>query len=172
MVRDLGGGRTLVNSAPVVEHDLANGDLITLGKFQLAVTLADDFSTGEATPGGVSSATMQGIEEAGRLSSLARPYGFLRDGAEDFALEALSTRIGAGEDCEIPLSGRFQPRVAVGIVRAETGYRAVEGSPKGGCLIRAGKRLRHTPLSEGDTLEIGKRSFTFHYGAIEDYAEG
>lgn len=171
-IRDRSGGRTYVNGAPITKHNLVDGDLVQLGKFSLAISLnSAAWSGGPKTQGGVGGNTIQGASQATRLASLPRPFGYLSEGERRTELLALRTCLGSGEVCDLKLSGWRQPRVAVVFVREETGYRAVDVSPKGDSLEVGGSKTLSTTLSEGDEIVIRGRKFAFHYGAAEDGAE-
>ena len=168
VIRDRSGGRTYVNGAPIVSHNLVDGDLVQLGKFSLAISINSAWSEGPQTKGGVGGATIQGASQATRLASLPRPFGYLAEGEQRTELLALRTCLGSGELCELKLSGWRQPRVAVVLVREESGYRAVDVSPKGDSLEVGGTKTLSTTLSDGDELVVRGRKFAFHFGSAED----
>lgn len=168
LIRDLSGGRTLVNGAKVAEHDLADGDLIQLGKFVLAVSLEGPVPIpGAAAPAAgeaVGGATLAGVSDLGREASLARPLGYLRSEQGVVELLALYTAIGKEDGCAVRLSGWFEPRLAAVFVREETAYRVVDVSPKGDAVQLAGQPCANTALSEGDEISVRGTRYTFHYG--------
>lgn len=170
VVRDRSGGRTYVNGAKIEGHDLADGDLIALGKFTLAVDLPQVFSVPSQGAGAVGGgATIQGVAETGRETSLSRPLGYLRaEGGEAISLEALHTSVGRGSSCQITLSGRGHPRVAAVFVREESVYRVTDVSAKGDSLSVRGQLCRGAELTEGDPVEVRGRAFEFHYGSPDD----
>jgi FHA domain-containing protein len=171
VIRDRSDGRTFVNGAPILTHNIVDGDLVQVGKFSLAISLSAAWGGGPESKDGFGGATIQGAKEATKLASLSRPFGYLAEGEKRTDLLALRTCIGKGDVCDLKLSGWRQPRVAVVLVREESGYRAVDVSPKGDSLEVGGKQTRSTFLSEGDTLVVRGRTFAFHYGSADDAEE-
>lgn len=169
VVTDRSGGRTYVNGAKIERHDLVDGDLIALGKFTLAVTLTQIWTSSPQTRGVPGGATIQGVAERGRETSLTRPLGYVCEGAgASYPLEALHTSVGRGKSCQIRLAGRAHPRVAAVFVREENLYRVTDVSPQGDSLSVRGQACRGADLSEGDSIVVCGRSFEFHYGSPDD----
>lgn len=168
-IQDHSGGRTHLNGSQIDRHSLADGDLIQVGKFMLAVSFTSAWtSTDPASGPGVGGATIQGASQASRLASLSRPLGYLEEDEKRTELLSLRTCVGSGDVCDVKLSGWRQPRVATVFIREEAGYRALDVSPKGDSLEIGGKSTLTASLTEGDQIQIRGRSFVFHYGSTED----
>lgn len=168
VIRDRSDGRTYVNGAPILTHNVVDGDLVQVGKFSLAISLSSAWAEGPQGKDSLGGETIQGAKEATKLASLSRPFGYLAEGDQKTELLQLRTCIGKGDVCDIKLAGWRQPRVAVVVVREESGYRALDVSAKGDSLLIGGKRTLSTTLSEGDELVIRGRTFAFHYGSAAD----
>lgn len=172
VLRDLGSGNGIdVNGVRVKRHALADGDVLTIGKFTLGVEVASDERArrpirpydglGERTITDPSRAEAEAREAlkvrafvkdaAGVTTTLADPVYFF----------------GRDADAAFPVKGgllaALAPKAVAALLRDDDGYRAVDLTPKQQALKVNGAFVGDARLSSGDVVEVD--AHRLEYGA-------
>lgn len=165
---DLGSKNgTLLNGAPVASAVLADGDCITIGKYELLFQIPT-FEEGSlenldqtviiphfrkaAAPGAPPAKTRDRARPAPRL--------FRKSSLEEYPLDAEKTVIGKGKESDIRIGGLFTPGVTVEVVRRGDDYvlQKVNGRPP---VSINGTERDEKVLEKEDLITIGSEEFVF-----------
>lgn len=168
---------TLVNGLKVDTYNLNDGDAITLGKFTVAFSCDQVWTTDD----GVSHSELMGeatlgdeaAMEAARVSSLVLALGYLSEGEKDaedkrHELKNPFFTFGKDDDCDVRIGGWGTPRLAAIVIREEQGFRLMDLSSKCDAVTLNGKACRDKHLSDSDTFEVKGRTWRFFSGAAGD----
>lgn len=168
---------TSVNGAPVEQHPLVSGDVVTIGKFTLTFHDDDHHDLPEYTDPSVGSgdyATSPGVP-IGDLDTMRPPEPPVTPEAPPVEpAPAVGPAVLVGKDGEryevgaglkfgadVPVAGVL-PFVSPGGVEAEgDGATAVKGSFLIPLLVN-GKPVGRQRLRDGDQLRVGSSTFTYH----------
>lgn len=168
-VEDLGSNNgTFVNGARVSQRAPArDGDVLSIGKFQVSFREAPDAGGREAPGAGGSSRATRA--DGSELREHASPLkGFLvlrnRPGAP-VPLERDAVVIGAAPGADLPALGA--PRLAV-LVRGYGGFQLLDVSPAPGAVRVGGEPVERAWLADGDLLTVGDLELEFHLGLPSD----
>ena len=168
VLRDMGSKNgTLLNGEKIEHRELKSGDIITIGKYEIAFQIttgeegtADTLDQTVIIPGyhcenGPKKETPV-IEQAVTSPSLYR-----RSEQEEYPIEGDSIMIGRGRESDIRLKGLFAPRVNVNIRRAGHDWIMQAEGKK---VVRInGERMEEKVLQEEDLITIGSEEFVFKY---------
>ncbi len=165
-VRDLASKNgTLLNGAPVTSAPLADGDVITIGKYDLLFQLPthegvvpEEFDQTIIIPhfrDGVAPVP----EASVRTAPPPAPRLFRRSAMNDYHIRKDTTVIGRARDADIRLRGLFAPRVRVEIVRSGADY-VLHAKGRGRIRIN-GEETDEKTLEREDLIAIGAEEFVF-----------
>jgi hypothetical protein len=165
---DLGSKNgTLLNGAPVASAVLADGDCITIGKYELLFQIPS-FEEGnvenldqtviiphfrkDTAPDASCAATRDRARPAPRL--------FRKSSLEEYPLEAEKTVIGKGKESDIRIGGLFRPGVTVEVVRRGGDYVLQKVRGRRNVSIN-GTEMDEKVLEQEDLIMIGSEEFVF-----------
>ncbi len=180
VVRDLKSNNgTFVNGRRVTAHNLNSGDEISIGKYSIG------FSSADEPPPEPAKKKVEEEEEDGDIGGMtmaidarqmaliqrekaSRVKGYLvfNEGKvrRELFLEKSVYQVGKGKECDLRTSGWFAPRKHAVIFRDDTGFRLIDVSPKGKGVLINQKAIDDERLKDGDHLTIGDRHFQFMSG--------
>jgi pSer/pThr/pTyr-binding forkhead associated (FHA) protein len=162
VLRDLGSKNgTFLGGAQVSEAPLKNGDVIVIGKYEIAFQVpapeegpAITLDQTVIVPG-----YRRGEEQARRVPA-GPPRLYRRSDHEEFVIERERVVIGRGRDADVRLSGLLAPRVTIEIrhegddwVMQKTGGRRT--------VMVNGERLEEKVLDGEDLITVGADEFVF-----------
>ena len=164
-LRDCGSKNgTFLNGKPVKKADLADGDIITIGKYQISflkqegeVTTVDSMDQTVIIPNFYSDRApdpfkVQYPQRAPRI--------YRRSNHEEHTLDRDEVRIGRDRKADIRLKGLFGPRASITITRRGDDYvlRKIDGSST---VNINGDEMEEKILDEEDLITIGSEEFVF-----------
>jgi pSer/pThr/pTyr-binding forkhead associated (FHA) protein len=163
-LRDLGSKNgTLLNGKPASDAKLSNGDIITIGKYEILFQIPT-FEAGNPESLDQTVIIPHFRREAARPSPAgkahAAPRLFRKSAMEEYPLERERTVIGRGKNSDIRLEGFFAPRVTVEVVRKGSEYvlQKTEGRKK---VTINGEEMDEKTLEKEDLIAIGAEEFVF-----------
>jgi hypothetical protein len=165
---DLGSKNgTLLNGLPVNTARLANGDIITIGKYELL------FQIPSCEEGGPDTLDQTVIIPRSRLtpeqSTVAAtcadgerpaPRLFRKSGMEEYPLDGEKLVIGKDRDSDIKVGGFFSPGLRVEVVRRGDDYVLQKVNGKRAVTIN-GEEMDEKVLEREDLIAIGSEEFVF-----------
>ncbi len=166
VVRDLASRNgTMLNGAPVTSARLADGDVISVGKYDILfqIPTLEGASAGELDQ----TIVVPQFRAAGppRPGSGAGedpppdPRLFRKTAQEEYPLAKERTVIGRARDADIRVGGLFAPRVRIEIVRAGDDWVLMR---RGGARVRVnGEETDEKILERDDLIAIGAEEFVF-----------
>lgn len=168
-IADLGSKNgTFLNGKQVDKADLAGGDTITIGKYQIVFQIphGDEGSIGSLDqtviiPNFRSKQDKKNFHIEYPLDKES-PKIFRRSTHDEFALDKDTTVIGKGRESDIRLSGLFSPRVQIEISRQGSNY--IMQKTKGRKKVSInGEEMDEKVLEEEDLIAIGSEEFVFKH---------
>lgn len=182
VLTDLAGGGVLVNSAPVTQSTIQDGDIIGLGPFKIVVSFQQDEAPARTTaepPGPVSEATASAQEpkpvsgaepesDAGPVQdkTIFRPRPTFQ-GQGPNALEVFegpgqglihrfgnTLRIGRATECDLVLQDASISREHGLVARSRKGWEAISLNERNPLTLN-GQPIRTAPVKTGDVLGVG-----------------
>jgi pSer/pThr/pTyr-binding forkhead associated (FHA) protein len=165
---------TFLNGTAVTEAPLVDGDVVTIGKYQIVF---QEQSGGTAStssmdqtvvipnfraerPGTVPSAASPAAAAAAAAAPERIPRLFRRSSNEELVLEGDETIIGRGRSADVRLRGLFAPRVSLSISRRGADY--VLRKTRGSSPVNInGEEMEEKILEEEDLIAIGSEEFVF-----------
>jgi len=168
VVSDLGSKNgTFVNGEKIDKVHLSNGDVITIGKydvvFQTSENDAQDITDLDQTviiPNFNMKRDQNQFHVHFPLSSNITPKLFRRSKMEEYVIDKDRFKIGKGRDADIKIGGLFGPRVEVEIVKEENDFILQKVKGKENIRIN-GEEMEKKILEEEDLILIGKEEFVF-----------
>jgi hypothetical protein len=155
---------TFLNGAAVTEAPLVDGDVITIGKYQIVF----QEQSGETASTSSMDQTVvipnfraERPEAAPAAEDAERtPRLFRRSSNEELVLEGEETVIGRGRNADVRLRGLFGPRASLRISRCGGDYvlRKISGSSP---VNINGEEMEEKILEEEDLIAIGSEEFVF-----------
>ena len=166
IVRDLASKNgTMLNGAPVASARLADGDVISVGKYDILfqIPTLEGASAGELDQTIVvpqfRRAAPPGPDACAEDDPPPDPRLFRKTAQEDYPLDKERTVIGRAREADIRVGGLFAPRVRVVIVRAGDDWVLQR---HGGARVRInGEETDEKILERGDLIAIGAEEFLF-----------
>jgi hypothetical protein len=166
VVRDLASKNgTMLNGAPVTSARLADGDVISIGKYDILFQIP---TLEGAAPGELDQtiivpqfhgSTPPRPDASRGAGPRPEPRLFRKSAMDEFPLEKERTVIGRAKDADIRLRGFFAPRVRVEIVRAGDDY-VLRARGSGRVRIN-GEETDEKALEREDLITIGAEEFVF-----------
>ncbi len=166
ILRDLGSKNgTLLNGEKVEHGELKGGDVITIGKYEIAFQII----TGEESTTDTLDQTViipryhseAGPKEGAPVIEQAdtSPRLYRRSEQEEYPIEGSSFVIGRGRGSDIRLKGLFAPRVQVNIRRNGSDW-IMQANGKKNVRVN-GEKMEEKVLQEEDLIAIGSEEFVF-----------
>lgn len=170
---------TFVNGRRSMTSGLDEGDVLTVGEFQLVYSAEfPERATGPKKPvrRGMGATIQIDGEAAGKGQARAQARGHLTyvDAAgntRNLILEKATTIAGKVRHADVDLTGWRVPRVAALILRERLGFKIIDTSPRGNAVGVNGKYVREATLKTGDQLVIWNRVLRFFSGLPKLEAE-
>ena len=161
---DHGSNDSFVNGEPVLEQLLKTGDVLAFGNTQITF-YANEGTRPFQLPSSRGRELLMGKDFDPGSSVIAclqpaTPKGLTSTGTGRLELRS-STTIGRSRECNIFLEDLSVSRVHATIQEcAPSEYEIVDNRSASGTFINGKRILRHA-LKEGDSIQIGKSTFTF-----------
>ncbi len=154
---------TLLNYRPATEAKLADGDVITIGKYEILFQIPtleashpEDLDQTVIIPRFRRRA--EGVPP--KQCAAAPPRLFRKSAMEEYPLDKECVRIGRGKDSDIRLSGLFGPRVTIEVVRRGSEYVLQKTGGRHKVTIN-GEEMEEKTLEGEDLIAIGSEEFVF-----------
>lgn len=165
-VRDLASKNgTLLNGSPVTAARLADGDVISVGKYDILFQIPSVEGT---LPGELDQTIIvpqfracppPRIEAPAEAGGRPEPRLFRKSAMDEIPLERAKTVIGRSRDADIRLRGLFAPRVRVEIAR-EGGEYVLRSLGRGRVRVN-GETTDEKILEREDLISVGAEEFVY-----------
>lgn len=164
-VRDLASKNgTLLNGSPITSASLADGDVITIGKYDIL------FQVPSADAAIAMELDQTILVQRDKLQVPCEPSSpaarekknfaclFRKSTMDNLALEKEKTTIGRSREADIRLKGLFSPRAEAEVIRKKTGFLL---RVKRGTVKINGEKTKEKLLESEDLIAIGSEQFVF-----------